>query len=44
MATDLETVQATGNRWKLSLDWWAVITALILAVLVLVGVLPNIPW
>ncbi len=33
-----------ANRWKLSLDTWAVLVALFLAVLVRIGVLKHIPW
>jgi hypothetical protein len=33
-----------GSRWKLSLDTWAVLVALLLAVLVRTGVLKHIPW
>lgn len=29
---------------KISLDWWAVITALALVALILVGVIQSIPW
>jgi hypothetical protein len=29
---------------RLSLDWWAVITALALVVLVLLGVVTGVPW
>jgi hypothetical protein len=32
------------NRWKLSLDTWAVVVALLLALLVRTGVLKHIPW
>jgi hypothetical protein len=31
-------------KWKLTLDWWAVILALLAAVLIRTGVLPHIPW
>jgi hypothetical protein len=37
-------VQPRPRSWRLSLDWWAVLTALALAALVLVGVIPNVPW
>ena len=37
---DREAPSAPG----ISLDWWAVIISLVLAVLILIGVLPAIPW
>jgi high-affinity Fe2+/Pb2+ permease len=44
MADDAIAVQrATGKR-GLTLDWWAVLLALVLAVLVRAGVLQNISW
>ncbi len=40
-----ETVGAkTRNRWKLSLDTWAVLVAFLLALLVRTGVFKHIPW
>ena len=33
-----------GSRWKLSLDTWAVVVALLLALLVRTGVVKHIPW
>jgi hypothetical protein len=32
------------SRWKPSLDTWAVVVALLLALLVRVGVFKHIPW
>jgi hypothetical protein len=32
------------SRWKLSLDTWAVVVALLLALLVRAGVFKHIPW
>jgi hypothetical protein len=32
------------SGWKLSLDWWSVVLALLAAALVKAGVLPHIPW
>jgi hypothetical protein len=37
-------VVSARSRFSLSLDWWAVITALILAALVLLGIIPSVPW
>jgi hypothetical protein len=37
-------VQPTRRLPRLSLDWWAVISALVLAALILVGIIPSIPW
>ena len=42
-----ETVQETAVKksdWGLSLDWWAVLLALVLALLVRVGWLQHISW
>lgn len=45
MATEQAVAaRPTARKPKISLDWWAVITALVLAVLLLVGILPNVPW
>jgi hypothetical protein len=29
---------------RISLDWWAVITALVLAALILTGIISSVPW
>jgi hypothetical protein len=34
----------TGSRWKLSLDTWAVLVALVAALLIRAGVFKHIPW
>jgi antibiotic biosynthesis monooxygenase (ABM) superfamily enzyme len=34
----------TGSRWKLSLDTWAVLLAIVVALLVRAGVFKHIPW
>jgi len=34
----------TESRWKLSLDTWAVVVALVAALLVRAGVFKHIPW
>jgi hypothetical protein len=34
----------TGSRWKLSLDTWALVVALVAALLVRAGVFKHIPW
>jgi hypothetical protein len=39
-----DPVATTANKRGLSLDWWAVLLALVLALLVRVGVLQHIPW
>lgn len=36
--------RVTATRLGFSLDWWSVIIAVALALLVLSGLLPNIPW
>ncbi|MBN8618902.1 MAG: hypothetical protein J0L63_08350 [Anaerolineae bacterium] len=36
--------RSSRPRLNLSLDWLAVITALILVFLVLVGLIPSVPW
>ncbi|HTA57266.1 MAG TPA: hypothetical protein VK805_03875 [Candidatus Baltobacteraceae bacterium] len=33
-----------GNRWRLSLDSWAVLLALLIALLVRTGVFKHVPW
>jgi multidrug efflux pump subunit AcrB len=35
---------ARARRFGISLDWWAVIVAVTLALLVVVGVIPSVPW
>lgn len=37
-----ERIRAT--RLGFSLDWWSVIVAALIVVLLLTGILPNIPW
>jgi len=32
------------QKKRISLDWWTVITAAVIAALVLGGILPAIPW
>jgi hypothetical protein len=32
------------SRWKLSLDSWAVVLALLAALLIRVGVFKHVPW
>lgn len=45
MASEQTTIAPSERRIpRLSLDWWAVLTALALAALILAGVIPNIPW
>jgi hypothetical protein len=44
MADDPVEVATVAERRGLTLDWWAVLLALVLALLVRVGVLQHIPW
>ena len=39
-----DPVATVTNKRGLTLDWWAVLLALVLALLVRVGVLQHIPW
>ena len=39
-----EAAGKSGRRWKPSLDTWAVVVALLLALLVRTGVFKHIPW
>lgn len=43
MSTQQSAVQAK-KPWRLSLDSWAVVVALLAALLVRAGVLKHIPW
>ena len=36
--------QAKEKRLQLTTDWWAVLTALLLALLVRVGLIHRVPW
>ena len=38
------TQRIRATRLGFSLDWWSVIAAAVLALLVLSGILPTIPW
>jgi hypothetical protein len=40
----VEPVDAVTSKRGLTLDWWAVLLALVLALLVRAGVLQHIPW
>jgi hypothetical protein len=44
MSKQTEERASIGSRWKLSLDAWAVTTALLIALLVRAGVVKHIPW
>jgi hypothetical protein len=44
MASSSEEVVAAKPKGGLSVDWWAVLLAVVLAVLVRFGVLQHIPW
>jgi hypothetical protein len=39
-----ENAPPKGKAWGLSLDEWAVVAALALALLVRVGILASVPW
>lgn len=39
-----QEVSSAPPAGGLSLDWWAVIAALALAALILVGLIPAVPW
>jgi hypothetical protein len=39
-----EAAGKSPSRWRLSLDTWAVVVALLLALLVRTGVFKHIPW
>ena len=42
--SEQENAVKTGKPWKLSLDSWAVLVALLAALLVRTGVFKHIPW
>jgi len=44
MPDDPVEVATVTNKRGLSLDWWAVLVSLVLALLVRVGVLQHVPW
>jgi hypothetical protein len=44
MSTDESTGSPTNNSASLSLDTWAVIAALVLALAVRFDILKNVPW
>jgi len=43
MSVETNTAK-TGRWWKLSLDSWAVVLALLAALLVRAGVFKHVPW
>jgi hypothetical protein len=43
MSTEVKSV-SSGNRWKVSLDTWAVFAAFLAALLIRAGVIKHIPW
>ena len=43
MSTQAQAVKPV-SRWRLSLDTWAVVLALLAALLVRTGVFKHIPW
>jgi hypothetical protein len=44
MSQNTASPAAPESRWKLSLDSWAVVFALLAGLLIRVGVLKHIPW
>jgi hypothetical protein len=44
MNQNTESIPAGESRWKLSLDSWAVLFALLAALLIRVGILKHVPW
>jgi hypothetical protein len=45
MSMSAETKTANSeSRWKLSLDSWAVVVALLAALLIRAGVFKHVPW
>ena len=44
MSAEAAAGKTSGSHWKLSLDTWAVLVALLLALLVRTGVFKHIPW
>jgi len=44
MSTDKSTTTPSNNRGSLSLDTWAVIAALVLALAVKFDILKNVSW
>jgi hypothetical protein len=44
MSTGKSTTSSSSNRSWLSLDVWAVIVALVLALAVRLDILKNVPW
>jgi hypothetical protein len=43
MSAEANTVK-NGSSWRLSLDSWAVVVALLAALLVRTGVFKHVPW
>jgi len=39
-----QTTKSESKGFQLSLDWWAVVAALALALLVKVGLIHEVPW
>lgn len=44
MSTDKSAVTPANNRAAFSLDTWAVLAALVLALAVKLNILKNVPW
>ena len=44
MSTDELLDQYKPKRFRLGIDWWAVLTALALALVVRLGLIHKVPW
>jgi len=40
----LHTSNGNRKRWRISLDGWAVLLAVLAALLIRIGVLKHVPW
>ncbi|MFN8495614.1 MAG: hypothetical protein U0350_48925 [Caldilineaceae bacterium] len=44
MATETQQNPSKPTRPRLAADWWPVLVSLVLALLLYIGILPNVPW